>query len=444
MQHEHHVEQHGFVAGECHAAAQHLQDGLGGGETGCGVRYMNLGAAALGDRGHMREGGDAGETGEHGDGDVDFVLGRNGVGLGVEGVEQQHGALKHIHDARRHRGHGELFDVLIAQVPKSAQTSAKTVELLFVGQRARDEQVGDLFVAIAILGLGVVDQVLDAVAAQRKLALVGHDFAVDLVVAVHVRDAGKARDHARAIGIAQAALDVMLYEQALVVRGGRQAVVEVFAFGRNLTARLVIQNQAAQVIVEAVVDFLGVVGHARSSPVRFGAARLDDMTSSCPERLVHYRRYIKLKTSSRWMDTLTPESSPASARAFCSSAKSSLDSAVSASMVMVKMSSIMDCVMSRMSTLASPRTRVTPATMPGRFLPRTVMTIREDEISAMGNPFAWLRRARGAPLRYSVHHCTCLAQKRRARCGVTCLQHERKGEGRTGKSRLARVRLVLG
>ena len=388
MQHEHHVEQHGFVAGECHAAAQHLQDGLGGGEAGCGVRYMNLGAAALGDRGHMREGGDAGETGEHGDSDVDFVLGCNGVGLGVEGVEQQHGALKHIHDARRHRGHGELFDVLVAQVPKSAQTSAKTVELLFVGQRARDEQIGDFFVAVAILRLGVVDQILDAVATKRELALIGHDFAVDLVVAVHVRDAGKARDHARAIGIAQTALDVVLYEQVLVVRGGRQAVVEVFAFGRNLTARLVIQNQAAQVIVEAVVDFLGVVGHARSSPVRFGAARLDDMTSSCPERLVRYRRYIKLKTSSRWMDTLTPESSPASASAFCSSAKSSLDSAVSASMVMVKMSSIMDCVMSRMSTLASPRTRVTPATMPGRFLPRTVMTIREDEISAMGNPFA--------------------------------------------------------
>lgn len=34
-------------------------------------------------------------------------------------------------------------------------------------------------------------------------------------------------------------------------------------------------------------------------------------------------------------------------------------------------------------------------------------------------------------------------KKRRARCGVTCLQHERKGEGRTGKSRLARVRLAL-
>ena len=190
----------------------------------------------------MRECGDAGETGEHGDGDVDLVLGRNHVGLGVEGVEQQHGALEHVHDARRHRGHGELFDVLVAQMPKGTQTLAKTVELLFVGQRTRDEQVGDLFVAVTILGLGVVDQILDVVAAQRELALVGHDLAVDLVVAVHVRDAGKARDHARAVGIAQTALDVMLDEQILVIRIGRQAVVEVFAFGRNLAARFIVQN----------------------------------------------------------------------------------------------------------------------------------------------------------------------------------------------------------
>ena len=116
-------------------------------------------------------------------------------------------------------------------MPKGAQTFTKAVELLFVGQRARDEQVGDLFVAIAILGLGVIDQVLDVVAAQRELALVGHDLAIDLVVAVHVRDTGKARDHTRAVGVAQAALDVMLDEQTLVIRISRQAVVEVFAFG---------------------------------------------------------------------------------------------------------------------------------------------------------------------------------------------------------------------
>ena len=245
------------------------------------MRHVNLGAAKLGDRGHVCEGGDARETCEHGNSDVDFVLGRDHVWFGIEGVEQQHGALEHIHDARRHRGHGELFDVFVAQMPKGAQALAKAVQLFLVGQRTRDKQVGDFFVAIAILGLGIVDQILDAIAAQRELALVRHDFAVDLVVAVHVRDAGKARDHARAVGITQAALDVMLDEQTLVIRISRHAVVEVFAFGRNLAARLIIQDQAAQMVIEAVVDFLGVVSHARSSRGRVGAACLGADAPAC-------------------------------------------------------------------------------------------------------------------------------------------------------------------
>ena len=171
---------------------------------------MHLRAVALGDRCHVRKGGDAGQTRQHGDGDVDFVLGCNGVGLGVEGVEQQHGALKHIHDARRHRGHGELADVFVAQMPKSTQASAKTVKLFLGGQGARNEQIGDFFVAVAVLGLGVVDQILDAVATKREFALIGHDLTVDLVVAMYVRDASEARDHARAVCIAQAAFDIVL------------------------------------------------------------------------------------------------------------------------------------------------------------------------------------------------------------------------------------------
>lgn len=86
----------------------------------------------------------------------------------------------------------------------------------------RDKQIGDFLVAVAILGLGIVDQILDAVAAKRELALIGHDLSVDLVVAVHIRDASEARDHARAVGIAQAALDIVLNKQALVIRVGRQ------------------------------------------------------------------------------------------------------------------------------------------------------------------------------------------------------------------------------
>ena len=245
------------------------------------MRHVNLGAAKLGDRGHVCEGGDARETCEHGNGDVDFVLGRDHVWFGIEGVEQQYGALEHVHDARRHRGHRELFNVLVTQVSKGAQALAKAVELFLVGQRTRDKQIGDFLVAVAILGLGIVDQILDAVAAKRELALIGHDLSVDLVVAVHIRDTSEARDHARAVGIAQAALDIVLFEQALVIRVGRQAVVEAFALRRNLAACFVIQNQSAQVVIEAVIDFLGVVGHVRSSPGRVGAACLSADAPAC-------------------------------------------------------------------------------------------------------------------------------------------------------------------
>lgn len=94
---------------------------------GSRVRHVNLGAAKLGDRGHVYEGGNARETcSEHGNGDVDFVLGRDHVWFGIEGVEQQHGALEHVHDARRHRGHGELFTaVLVAQMSKGTWRSQK-------------------------------------------------------------------------------------------------------------------------------------------------------------------------------------------------------------------------------------------------------------------------------------------------------------------------------
>ena len=42
VQHEHHIEQHGFVVSERHAAAEDLQDGLGGGKAGRRVRHVHL------------------------------------------------------------------------------------------------------------------------------------------------------------------------------------------------------------------------------------------------------------------------------------------------------------------------------------------------------------------------------------------------------------------
>ena len=76
-----------------------------------------------------------------------------------------------------------------------------------------------------------------------------------------------------------------------------------------------------------------------------------------------------------------------SGKRLLSSEKPNVEADTSAMRVMVKMSSMMLCVMSRISTLASDRTHVTPATMPGRFLPRTVMTTRLEEVSRHGVPF---------------------------------------------------------
>ena len=113
MQHEHHVEKHGFFMREILAAAKHLQHRFGGRHIVVGLRYgggqLTLG---FGDARHVSESGNAGETGEHRHGDVDLVLGADLVGIGIEAVQQEHGARERVHDGVAGRGHGELMQVV--------------------------------------------------------------------------------------------------------------------------------------------------------------------------------------------------------------------------------------------------------------------------------------------------------------------------------------------
>ena len=100
-------------------------------------------------------------------------------------------------------------------------------ELVGGGKRAGQQQVGDLLVAEAALALGGLDQVADVVAAIAQVALVGLDAAVDAAVAVDVRDRGEADQDARAVGVAQAALDVVRgVEPRVDVVDGAAALVE--------------------------------------------------------------------------------------------------------------------------------------------------------------------------------------------------------------------------
>jgi hypothetical protein len=100
------------------------------------------------------------------------------------------------------------------------------------GQVARDQQVGDLLVAKAVLALRSCHQVLDVVATKDEVTLVGHDHAVLLGVAMDVRDGGESHKHAGAVGVAQAALHVVAAVEVTVQNVGiLVAVIEAIRDG---------------------------------------------------------------------------------------------------------------------------------------------------------------------------------------------------------------------
>ena len=77
---------------------------------------------------------------------------------------------------------------------------------------AREQQVHKLLVTEAALAGSALDQVVDAVATKRQTTLAGFLVAFVHHVAVDVGDLGDAGNHARAVGVAQAALDVGAFE----------------------------------------------------------------------------------------------------------------------------------------------------------------------------------------------------------------------------------------
>ena len=104
----------------------------------------------------------------------------------------------------------------LGQLTARIDAGLEVAKLVCRGKRAGHEEIGCFLVAKTVLCLGVVDKVGDVVAAIDQVALVGHDAVVGLVVAVDVRDGREAHQHARAVGVAQAALDVVLLVKVLV------------------------------------------------------------------------------------------------------------------------------------------------------------------------------------------------------------------------------------
>ena len=110
----------------------------------------------------------------------------------------------------------------------------------------------------------VVDEVGNVVATDGELALIGDEDAVFLAVAVHVGDARETGNHARAVGVAQAALYVVLAVKLLVVLLHRGAGVEALGGGGDAARLCKVLRTSLR--CDAVVVIL--VDHAASLRMR--------------------------------------------------------------------------------------------------------------------------------------------------------------------------------
>ena len=210
VQDEHDVEQHGLLVREALVRAQDVEDGLGHRVALAHRRHEQALVVLLRHVGGVRHGGRARPAAEQGERHVDLVRGRGVVGVGVEGVEQKRRALQHVHDGVAVGRAREEAEVALGQLLARVDAGAEVVELGARGQLAGDEQVRDLLVAKAVLGLSGADELVHAVAAVDEAAVVRLDAVVGPVVAVDVGDRGEAHEHARAVGVSQPALDVVL------------------------------------------------------------------------------------------------------------------------------------------------------------------------------------------------------------------------------------------
>ena len=215
VQDEHDVEQHGLLVREALVAAQDVEHGLRHRVSLAHRRHHELGVVELGHVGCVRHGGRARPAAEQRQRDVNLMCRRDVVGRGVEGVEQQRGALQDVHDGVAVRRTREDAQVALGQLLARVDAGAEVVELLARGEAPGYEQVGDLLVAKAILGLRAVDELVDVISAIDQATVVGLDAVIGPVVAVHVGDRREAHEHAGAVRVAQTALDVVLLVQLL-------------------------------------------------------------------------------------------------------------------------------------------------------------------------------------------------------------------------------------
>ncbi len=203
------VEHARLIGGKAAVWTQHRQDGFGSGLTGNeGVHDHGFAVIARALR-VIRQHHDARQARYERKRGVNLVLGGPILGVRVMAVEEEHRSSQHVHDVGRRVAHDHGGGEAVRQLALGVNDLDEGIKLGLRGKLAHKQQIGDFFKGKATIARLVAEEVVEVVAAQAKRALVSQLFAVGDNVAVHVGNIGHAGDHARAVGVAQAALDVI-------------------------------------------------------------------------------------------------------------------------------------------------------------------------------------------------------------------------------------------
>ena len=217
-------------------ALEHVEEVLRQRQARLGVADMQRTATVVVAVHIERVGDGRRELGDELDALAHQVLARDAVGILVEGIELQHAAREDVHDVVAFQ-FDDMQDGLLLERHVVEDQVLEGLELLGVRKAAGEQQEADLLVAETLLGHQGVHEVLDFVAPEIEASLGRHDGAVLLALIAHnVADVGQADQHAGAVFVAQAALDVQLLEEGGIDPGARlhligELVDQVFLLG---------------------------------------------------------------------------------------------------------------------------------------------------------------------------------------------------------------------
>ena len=131
----------------------------------------------------------------------------------ISGIEGQNAPCELVHDVAAGRLQDHVLGKGRRHLAGIGENLVELRQLFRLRKAAEEEQIGHLFKAERPGLLVRVDDVLHADTAIVELAGHGLPLAIDHVIALHAADLADANEHAGAVVVAQAALDVLILIQ---------------------------------------------------------------------------------------------------------------------------------------------------------------------------------------------------------------------------------------